>query len=312
MAAQPTHPLVSSFLRAARFAESSRSANVSILNSWCTFLADRGVELTAATRADAEDFVDHTTARGCGASTVTAKVTKCRGLHTWLVDEGEADVNPWARIKLPVVHETPVQVLDAADYKRLIRTCDRRSTIARRDEAIMSLLWWSGLRRSEICNLDLESLDLHHGTVTVGSRTFSTKTGKVRRVPLAGETVAALDRYLRRRGLDDGPLFLSSRGDDHDDRRLHPNSITTMVNYRATRAGIDRRIGIHEFRRAMAVRHKRAGAGDPGLMAIAGWTSIRMIDRYTRMEREDLAAEEFHRLVDTTAASARRRGRRVS
>lgn len=118
----------------------------------------------------------------------------------------------------------------------------------------MSLLWWSGLRRSEICNLDLAGVDLHHGTATVGSRTFSTKNNKVRRVPLAGETVAALDRYLRRRGVEDGPLFLSSRGDDHEDRRLQPNSITTMVNYRAQRAGIDRRIGIHEFRRATGNR----------------------------------------------------------
>jgi site-specific recombinase XerD len=312
MPTSATHPLVRSFLRGMRWAPTTEISAVSVLNRWHRWLTERGVELVEASRDDCEMYLAEREAAGIAAATRQVDWRMLRALHHWLADEGEADRNPMARVKAPTVSETPVKVLDEREYRALVASCDRRTTGGRRDEAILSLLWWSGLRRSEVCALDLEALDLRAGTVTIGSRAFTTKTNKVRRVPLAGETVAAFDRYLRRRGDEPGPLFLSERGDTHDERRLRPNSIQLMIRRRATQARLGRPVGAHEFRRAMAVRHKRRGGSDPALMAIAGWSSIRMVDRYTRMEREELAAEEFHRLIDDSAPAARRRGRRVS
>lgn len=312
MPAAVQHPLMRSFLRDAHWASTTNERATSVLNRWHRWLEDHHLELTSVTRSDAEQYLDERQAAGVGASTRHVDWRVLKALHRWLHDEGESDANPMARVKAPKVSETPVRVLDESEYRALVRTCDRRTTGGRRDEAILSLLWWSGLRRSEIVGLDLAGLDLDRHRVTVGSRTFTTKTARTRHVPLAGETIAALDRYLRRRGYGEGPLFLSERGDDHDDRRLRPNSVQLMLRRRAVAAKLGRPVGAHEFRRAMAVRHKRAGGSDPALMAIAGWSSIRMVDRYTRMEREELAAEEFHRLIDTSASSVRRRGRRVA
>jgi site-specific recombinase XerD len=294
------------------WADSTQISAVSVLNRWHDFLARRGLELVDATRDDCESYLAERESDGIAAATRQVDWRMLRALHSWLHDEGDAVTNPMARVKAPRVSETPVKVLDEREYRALVGACDRRTTGGRRDEAILSLLWWSGLRRSEVCAVDLEQLDLRDGTLTIGSRTFTTKSKKVRRVPLAGETVAALDRYLRRRGDDPGPLFLSERGDAHDERRLRPNSVQLILRRRAKQAGLTRPIGAHEFRRAMAVRHKRRGGSDPALMAIAGWSSIRMVDRYTRMDREELAAEEFHRLIDDSRPAARRRGRRVS
>lgn len=307
-----THPLVRSFLDNVGWAATTEISAVSVLNRWHAWLAQRGIELVDATNDDCRAYLAERDADGIAAATRQVDWRMLRALHAWLHAEGEADRNPMARLKAPSVPETPVKVLDEREYRALVASCDRRTTGGRRDEAILSLLWWSGLRRSEVCAVDLEALDLRDGTLTIGSRTFTTKSNKVRRVPLAGETVAALDRYLRRRGADPGPLFLSERGDTHHERRLRPNSIQLMIRRRTAQAGLGRPIGAHEFRRAMAVRHKRRGGSDPALMAIAGWSSIRMVDRYTRMEREELAAEEFYRLIDNSGPASRRRGRRVS
>ena len=62
-----------------------------------------------------------------------------------------------------------------------------------------------------------------------------------------------------------------------------------MLQRRAVAAGLGRRVGAHEFRRAMAVRYKRRGGSDGNLMAIAGWRSQTMVSRYVRMESEELA-----------------------
>jgi site-specific recombinase XerD len=282
------------------------------MNRWHAWLTARDVDLLEASRTDVEAYLDEREAAGIAAATRQFEWRNLKALHAWLHTEGETDANPVARVKAPRVAETPVTVLAETEYRKLVAGCDRRTIGGRRDEAILSLLWWSGLRRSEIVGLDLAGLDWDNRSLAVGSRTFTTKNFKARRVPLAGETLAALDRYLRRRGYEPGPLFVSQRGDELENRRLLPNAITLMLHRRAQAAGIERRIGAHEFRRAMAVRHKRAGGSDPALMAIAGWSGIRMVDRYTRMEREDLAAEEFHRLIDTSGASARRRGRRTA
>lgn len=312
MPTTPDHPLARSFLRNAHWADTTTARATWTYNHWLAWLDQRHTKLVDATRDDCETWLEQREVDGVAPATRQVDWRMLKALYTWLYEEGECDSNPMSRVKAPKVSETPVAVLEEADYHRLLATCDRRREDGRRDEAILSLLWWSGLRRSELCNLDLDAVNFDSGMLTIGSRTFATKSRKIRRVPLAAHTISALDRYLRNRGEEPGPLFLSQHGDTHTERRLKPNGITQMLRRRADRAGLGRNVGAHEFRRAMAVRGRRAGASDLSMMAIGGWSSTAMLGRYTRMQREELAAEEFHRLIDTSQASTRRRGRRVN
>ena len=308
MAAAPTHHLVASFLRGSRWAPSTRGVATSILNRYTAWLDARGVKLTAATRDDAETWLAGQATGGGRDGTGLSPAAQrnnwqtLRALHRWLHAEGEADSDPMRRVPGPREVESPVVVITEAEYLAMAATCDRRRVLGRRDAAVLSLLWWSGLRRGEVVGLELGALDLDQATLVVGSATFTTKTRRVRRIPLATETVDLLERYLRSRGGDPGPLFLSQR-----DGRMTVSAVTEMLQRRAVAAGLGRRVGAHEFRRAMAVRYKRRGGSDGNLMAIAGWKSQTMVSRYVRMESEELAAEEFRRLIDDSAPTRRRR-----
>jgi len=304
-----TQPLAARFLRQARWAQTTADRAVWTYNHWDRWLHSRHVKLVDAGRDDCDEYLEQ---RGDEVAPATVQVEwrMLKALYAWLYDEGEIDHNPMHRVKAPRVHETPVAVLAPGDYRALISTCDRRREDGRRDEAILSLMWWSGLRRSEVCKLDLDALSSDLSTMTIGSATFTTKTRKMRQVPLAVETQAALDRYLSKRGDDPGPLFLSQHGDTHAARRLQPNSVTLMLRRRAERAGLGRTVGAHEFRRAWTVRARQPGVSDLSVMSMAGWSTSAMLARYSRMQKEELAEEEFRQKMDTSGVSARDSGGR--
>ena len=133
-----------------------------------------------------------------------------RALHRWLARRRRSRQRPDGRIPGPREVESPVVVITEAEYLAMAATCDRRRVLGRRDAAVLSS-WWSGLRRGDVVGLELGALDLDQATLIVGSATFTTKTRRVRRIPLARETVDLLERYLRSRGGDPGPLFFSQR-----------------------------------------------------------------------------------------------------
>jgi integrase len=209
-----------------------------------------------------------------------------RSFYGWLLDEEEIDRNPAAKLRGPDVPETPVKVATETDVKRLLARCPRSTDAGRRDAAIIALLWATGARRGEISRLDVEHFDAEYGWMTIGK----TKNGTPRRVPLDVDALAALDRWLRRRGYEPGPLFKSEHG-----RRLTPNGIGQMLARRCDEAGVD--VSAHQFRRALAERWLRAGGGETQLRSVVGWKpGSPMVARYTRMAAEELAHVEYRRL----------------
>jgi integrase len=220
-------------------------------------------------------------------SAVSFDVRALRAFYGWLTDEGEIALNPAAKIKHPKVDEPPVRVATPQDLKKLIGTCDKTTPLGRRDAAILGLLAWGGLRRSELCVIDLGDVDLDHRSVSIPR----TKVGRARAVPLHPDAVALLDRWVRARGDAPGPLFTTRTG-----RRMTPNAVGLMFSNRCKKVGLEG-LGTHAFRRGLAIRWLSEGGSEASLRAMAGWTSTRMVSTYTRMAAEDIAHDEYRRII---------------
>jgi integrase/recombinase XerD len=310
----PTHrrdPLVRLFLRDVRWAAATRSVAGGCLDRWTTHLHAIDVKVTAAEREHVENYLADLGGRGRAAGTLALNLRFLRAFYQWASspDVDEVDVDPTRRVPAPKVTESAAHVVTEEEYRALVGAVNKRTVHGRRDHAMLTILWGSGLRRGEVVALDLDDLEeLGRGqvVVTVGNTARPTKTGKVRRVPLSGEAAAALDRYLIKRGDEPGPLFVSHRGG-----RLSPKTLSQMLDRHRVAAGITHRIGAHGFRRAMAIRYKRAGGSDPGLMAVAGWSTTQMVGRYTRAAAEELAHEEYWRLLDPPNDRPRRQLSRI-
>jgi len=235
-----------------------------------------------------------------GASPATAKTRMMAVRHftRWLAGEGEISEDPFSRMRPPKVDEPVVPVLTDDQLRALVKACAAPvgetsglpSLRHRRDEAIVRLLAESGLRAGECIALGVNDVDL----VTLEALVRRGKGGKGRRVPFGATTAKAIDRYLRVRRLhklaDRPELWLGDRG-----RLLAYNGLYWALGQRATAAGIEH-FHPHMLRHTSADRWLAAGGSETGAMAVHGWSSPDMLQRYGRANREQRAIDEARRL----------------
>lgn len=280
--------LLNSYARHWRMQGRADTTLATYLNSLRLFIRDvlGGDEagLVDVDRAPLEAYVECRMVE-VSANSASNDVRAFKSFYRWAEEEDEVDVNPAKRLKHPRVDEPPVKVATDDDLERLLGVCGR-DMLGRRDAAMIALLAYAGLRRAELCVLDLEHVDLDEGRLTIPK----TKSGRPRTVPLHAEVVARLDRYMRSRGERPGPLFVPHRGG-----RMRPNGVGQMMERRAKAAGAD--VRAHAFRRRFATEYLRRGGGEVALQALGGWSSKAMIASYTRMDREVLAADEYRRVM---------------
>ncbi len=141
----------------------------------------------------------------------------------------------------PVRGESPRRAahLQPEDFDRIARVCaaDEKPAGAR-DEALLSLLRSTGLRRAEAVALDLSDYEAADGTLRIRPARRAAKA-PARRLALAAPTREALDRWLRIRGREAGPLFNPvNKGGRIERRRLSEQAIYIACQKRATEAGL--------------------------------------------------------------------------
>jgi integrase len=173
----------------------------------------------------------------------------------------------------------------------MLKACQGTEFRDRRDEAMVRLMAETGMRVSDVLGLDVTDVDLPRGLAYVRRG----KGGKGRIVPFGPQTAKALDRYSRLRrthpGADLPALFLTARLA----RRLADHGLRRTLGLRAAAAGIDK-FHPHMFRHTAASRWLAAGGSEGGLMAVAGWSSREMLDRYVRATAAERAATESRSL----------------
>lgn len=236
-----------------------------------------------------------------GRSPSTARIRQqaVRRYAAWLLAVGHLEVAPFQGMTSPKLDQPVVDPLTVAEVRALLHTCrpesadgpeSPRSLRHVRDEAIIRLMVETGIRLSEVIALIADDLDLVAGLVTIRRG----KGGRGRVIPVGGATTAAIRTYLavreQQRHAGRKELWLGERGCG-----LAVDALYRSLRRRAERAGI---AGFrpHRLRHTAAHRWLAAGGSESGLMAMAGWTRVEMLIRYTRANAGERAAAEARRL----------------
>ncbi len=257
--------------------------NTRLYLTWCE-KSGRPAEIT---REAVQAYTAEALANGAEATTAKIRLASIRRFVAWLVDEGELAADPLAGMKPPRLPAKVVDALSDDQLRDLIKACRGTSFRDRRDEAIVRLMAETGLRASEVTGLKVSDVNLQRGILTV----IRGKGAKGRIVPFSPQAATALDRYLRQArkshplaGTD--ALWLGVGG-----KQFGYYGLNDTMKDRAQTAGIER-FHLHLLRHTAATRWLRAGGSESALMAVAGWSTRDMIDRYTGASASERAAEE--------------------
>lgn len=226
-------------------------------------------------------------------------LTRHIGLHRfgrWLLEEGIVTKHPMDGLEQPSVPESPVAVLDDEKLTLLLKACAGARFYDRRDEAVIRVLFDSGLRVSELVGLPKEQpgvtgpagIDVANMMgIVVG------KGSKIRPFYFGVKTARALDRYLRlrakhRHGIESA-LFVGERGP------LTADGVRELLEVRSEKAGIGH-VYPHQLRHTFAHDFLLAGGQERDLKRLAGWSSDAMLEIYGRSAADARAAAAARRM----------------
>jgi len=266
------------------------------LARYSRYLAQRGIgDATQVDEATVAGFVaslsgaEYAEGKRYRASSVARALAAVRGLHAFLLREGNVAADPAEGVARPKVPKNLPRPLPLADVEAILAGPSDRDVASTRDRAILETLYGAGLRISELVGLDVDDVDLEEGSVRVLG-----KGSKERVVPLGRVAAKAVGAYLSRSrptlaSATSGPaLFLNVRGG-----RLTRQGASGILKHWAARAGVSKRVTPHTLRHSFATHLLEGGADVRVVQELLGHATLATTQIYTLVTRERLREEYF-------------------
>ena len=233
--------------------------------------------------------------QGTGGRSLRRNLSSIRAFYKYLLSRGDATKNPAEGITTPKTEKRLPKTLDVDQTSRLVEIKgDKALTL--RDRAILELMYSSGLRLAECVSLDIYSVDIRDGLVTVTG-----KGSKTRKVPVGNYALDAVSAWLKVRpqlaALDETALFVSTRG-----KRLSARSVQQRMRHWALKQGLDTNVHPHMLRHSFAT-HLLESSGDlRAVQELLGHADISTTQVYTSLDFQHLAS-----VYDQTHPRARKK-----
>lgn len=187
-------------------------------------------------------------------------------------------------VPIPSYKQIAPYVPSLCEIEAILKAPSIETKSGRRDRAMLELLYSSGLRASEICDVDIKDTLGMQIIVRCGKR------GKTRTIPITQSAYTAITAYIQERGTQPGPLFQTLMG-----KRLRRQLLCKMVTGYARKAGIEQ-VTTHTLRHACATHLLDQGADLRLIQEVLGHSSIASTQRYTHLSSNKIQEmfQHFH------------------
>jgi integrase/recombinase XerD len=274
------------------FSQNTREAYNNDLRRYLLYVQESARAMESITAHHIEEFIGELYATGLEARSMARNISAIRSFHKFLVIERTLDTNPADTLRLPKQARYLPTVLTVEETLRLLETpisSVPQSKYYARDKAMLELLYATGIRVSELVNLQQQNLYLEAGFVRIYG-----KGSKERLVPVGDSAIHWINQY--RTGLrlslvksnSDDYLFLNSRG-----KKLSRMAIYSLVQHYAKLAGIEKNISPHTFRHTFATHLLEGGADLRAVQEMLGHSSIVTTQIYMHIDRSFI--KEVHK-----------------
>ncbi len=250
--------------------------------TWLNKKNETAKVIVKADSLDIRQWVASLHRQGVGGITLQRKLSSLRSFYQFLIRKQQLKNNPAVDIRAPKTSRTLPDTLDAEMLTQLLEI-PGDSILAIRDRAIMELFYSSGLRLSELTNLDVEHIDLDEGTLrAIG------KGNKTRILPIGRKAQEALLKWKKNRTIlskdNENALFVSQRG-----TRISTRSVQQRLNHWRKKQGLEQHIHPHKLRHSFA-SHILESSGDlRAVQELLGHADISTTQIYTHLDFQHLA-----------------------
>ena len=265
------------------------------ISGYLQYLSEQTVtDITEASIHNVRSYLASRHRQGLTSSSMQRALSSLRGFYKYLIKQNLLTANPATDVRAPKGAKTLPKVLDVDQVDQLLN-CAATNPLEIRDNAMMELIYSSGLRLSELVNLDLLDIELRAAQVKVIG-----KGNKMRYVPVGQQARQAITAWLRvREGMvrpNEQAVFINNRGS-----RLSQRSVQKRLREHAQRSQLGVHVHPHMLRHSFA-SHLLESSGDlRSVQELLGHANISTTQVYTQLDFQHLA-----KVYDKTHPRARK------
>lgn len=246
-----------------RLSDHTVTAYVGDIRQFIDFLAKKGLGLKNLRRDTVEEYIkilSKSADRKLASSSLARKICSVRSFFNYLVIRGLCNTNPWQGIRTPKTYRRLPNFLTPTEVQRLLEN----SIENERDHLILSLLYFCGLRVSELCNLRLEDLSFSPACLKINMG----KGKKDRIVPLNSQLVLKIQNYVQRNGKNLTDYLFGEK------TKIHPSTIFRIIKRYSKRCGINKKIHPHTLRHSFATHLLQKGVNIRVVQDLLGHSNL--------------------------------------
>lgn len=228
---------------------------------------------------------------GCSSASQARKLSGVKSLYNYLLINEEIEQMPTDSVESPKPERILPDMLTVEEIDAMIATFDMSTVKGCRDNAIVEVLYSTGLRVSELISLRIDNLFFGEGYIRVVG-----KGDKQRLVPVGSIARDKIQLYMELRHpkrSSEPTLFLNNRGEP-----LTRIQIFNIIKQSARLAGIDKNVSPHTLRHSYATHLLEGGANIRQVQELLGHESISTTEVYTHLNRRHLRGVVEDSFVD--------------
>ncbi|WP_226534679.1 tyrosine recombinase XerC [Fictibacillus halophilus] len=257
------------------------------INDFTSFLKQQAIEgFAAVSYVLVRHYLVTLHEKKYARNTVARKISSMRSFYRFLNREKVVEQNPFAMASLPKKAKMLPQFLYEKELEKLFNVSDLSMPIGQRNQAILELLYGTGIRVSECCKLQLKDLDLF-----VEAALIKGKGKKERYVPLGSFAKEALERYitdgrkvlLEKTENKTDSLFLNYKGEP-----LSARSVRNILNKIIEESSLNIHISPHVLRHTFATHMLNEGADLRTVQELLGHSQLSSTQVYTHVTKDHL------------------------
>ena len=282
-------PLVDSFLSALRLEKGlsentikAYSNDCQDFNKWLS--SNKRYRAVAATEADIENYLKHLRVIDLSNSSINRKLSSLKHFFNYLSKTKLLKSNPVMNISGPKNSKVLPKSLSIIDVNSLIEAPDCSNFIGLRDRAMIELMYATGVRISELINLEYSNIDLNRSLIKVMG-----KGGKERMIPFGDDALTWLINYIEFRrknnlSLNSRDFFISQQG-----KKITRQAFWHRIKIYLKASGLSMDVSPHTLRHAFATHLLNNGADLRSVQMLLGHSDLSTTQIYTHIAKQRLS-----------------------